>query len=1319
MGEFMNDPNFEFLRDFDENIHKTCCEIDLLIYNKFYNASLNASRRAVENLLRNVYGIKKDVDFNFILRNYERKIDDSIYEDLYYIKDKGNMGSHNLSSNNKISDNRYKQFADEVAKRVHKITKFFYEQKNGFIEIEYRTITGNEDYFKNVDDDELKKIIEEFDVVVSERFENMQNQINKLNGSVQKLCQNNLIGNIDSIVKDIEEIKNSQSNDNAIEIQLNNITNVVKGLQEDYSQIKSINIDKLMDEINSINNTQNMDDVESKLNEVAVNINILKENVNSIQSVNVDDLINQIEEIKDNQDIDSIKNYLKSLNDKFKSLDDFVKNMDNFSSENEDSESQKRAITSKSNKLIINAGPGSGKTRVLVKRVKYLLDTKHVDPRSILVITFTEKAADQLKSRLINMDIPPEDINQMQISTIHGFCSTLLRDYYSSGVEIVDDKYNNHKTLFIKKHRQALGFTGPNFVPEKELNIVSSKFDEYARFQVDINAFINFINRKYFRLEKKKARAKKDEEFVSFVNQRIAETGEFPIGEVKRNRDYNKRWHAHKFLAIVEAYPKYLNILEEEKAYDFNYLQQKTNEYLKDEENLNKVFYKNIFIDEFQDTDAIQIEIFESLLKVCDTFTIVGDPDQSIYGWRASDPDYFYQFWNDDTFESVELEDNFRSTKEIIDFNENYFSRYRKKDKKLHPHREEEGNVFYMSSRDRGEQAKNIVNAIKHLKKSNKIKNYSDVVILCRSVKTKNIGELLHELDDCEIKYSITGLNNLKDKTEINAFATLIWYLTNKMPDIEGFNLDLFMDDELNNEVFKLDKTTMDVLAKYLDSPQIFSSFDKTQLMDSGIVNDKDLEFFTNLNNLKKNYHSGNNELDILALYYKLFKVTGYIESKFNDTEEYKSHSELLNLALISKIINEFMSVIDRFDIDAFFEYLINNYERYSSPENELEDSQKVKIMTVHGAKGLEFPVVFLYSLDQNFPMPYFSNNKDDPFNPNYPTELKFFKRFKNLRNAAELDRIKRNEEEHRLIYVATTRAMDTLIVSHVDNNKKKNFELDIMKHENPNLEMLNSDNLRLLKKSSSSQDKEEDIIDISFTSLVDYNKCPHGYDLVHNYEFVQPQNKQMYVGTVIHSALDKIHREAIANGNENIEEHIEEVLDEARISNPSLKDDSGFEGSLDAVEEYWEDYGEDQYILDSELPFTIKENGFNLVGKIDLIIQDPEDSSKISVVDFKTTSMDSIDEDYENYRNQLHLYALALTYNSHYVEKNEMNYVFTVNDCDVNNIPVNQNKLTELKNISYNVASKIKNKEFSKEQYDDIGVKKCEKCLLKDFCVE
>lgn len=380
MGEFMNDPNFEFLRDFDENIHKTCCEIDLLIYNKFYNASLNASRRAVENLLRNVYGIKKDVDFNFILRNYERKIDDSIYEDLYYIKDKGNMGSHNLSSNNKISDNRYKQFADEVAKRVHKITKFFYEQKNGFIEIEYRTITGNEDYFKNVDDDELKKIIEEFDVVVSERFENMQNQINKLNGSVQKLCQNNLIGNIDSIVKDIEEIKNSQSNDNAIEIQLNNITNVVKGLQEDYSQIKSINIDKLMDEINSINNTQNMDDVESKLNEVAVNINILKENVNSIQSVNVDDLINQIEEIKDNQDIDSIKNYLESLNDKFKSLDDFVKNMDNFSSENEDSESQKRAITSKSNKLIINAGPGSGKTRVLVKRVKYLLDTKHVDP---------------------------------------------------------------------------------------------------------------------------------------------------------------------------------------------------------------------------------------------------------------------------------------------------------------------------------------------------------------------------------------------------------------------------------------------------------------------------------------------------------------------------------------------------------------------------------------------------------------------------------------------------------------------------------------------------------------------------------------------------------------------------------------------------------------------------------------------------------------------------------------------------------------------------------------------------------------------------
>ena len=113
-----------------------------------------------------------------------------------------------------------------------------------------------------------------------------------------------------------------------------------------------------------------------------------------------------------------------------------------------------------------------------------------------------------------------------------------------------------------------------------------------------------------------------------------------------------------------------------------------------------------------------------------------------------------------------------------------------------------------------------------------------------------------------------------------------------------------------------------------------------------------------------------------MEVYYKLFKITGYVDNKFNNNQEYRKHPELLNLALISQIIDEFMDIVDRFDIDEFFNFLINNYERYSSPENELADANKVQIMTIHKAKGLEFPVVFLCSLDYYFPKVYKSREK-------------------------------------------------------------------------------------------------------------------------------------------------------------------------------------------------------------------------------------------------------------------------------------------------------------------------------------------------------
>ena len=144
------------------------------------------------------------------------------------------------------------------------------------------------------------------------------------------------------------------------------------------------------------------------------------------------------------------------------------------SNERTPDEYQRDAIEYNGNKLIINAGPGSGKTFVLIERVKYLVNKLGVSPESLLIITFTDKAAEELRDRLmhesgLNIDL----IDQMQISTIHSACRVILKDYFSSGLEVIDDSDNERKRLFIKKYQEELGLTKYAFVPDKELGEVA------------------------------------------------------------------------------------------------------------------------------------------------------------------------------------------------------------------------------------------------------------------------------------------------------------------------------------------------------------------------------------------------------------------------------------------------------------------------------------------------------------------------------------------------------------------------------------------------------------------------------------------------------------------------------------------------------------------------------------------------------------------------------------------------------------------------------------------------------------------------------
>ena len=153
---------------------------------------------------------------------------------------------------------------------------------------------------------------------------------------------------------------------------------------------------------------------------------------------------------------------------------------------------------------------------------------------------------------------------------------------------------------------------------------------------------------------------------------------------------------------------------------------------------MKSVEYKNILIDEFQDTDAIQMQIFERLQSIAHTFTVVGDADQSIYSFRGANPKFFTDYANGDEFESKILVNNYRSSSDIVEFNERYIESKRQTQKNLKAKNSYKMPVYLLESRDDTEEYRSIAYIIKNLMLNKKIKKFSDVAVLFRSHRDKD-----------------------------------------------------------------------------------------------------------------------------------------------------------------------------------------------------------------------------------------------------------------------------------------------------------------------------------------------------------------------------------------------------------------------------------------------------------------------------------------------------------------------------------------------------------------------------------------------------
>lgn len=1314
-----------------KNIHSLCIQFEKNIINECYNAALMASRAISElliimiassdNELRNNSLVKKDKEWHIkegfnlnalIKRSYEKKlISFNIKEKYFYIKKYGNLNSHAITINN---------FGLENCKEIHHdlfdilldcYNNFYFEDIDYYYNLDDLNFNArlNSDevinYLNNIHENEINR--DEFIDYINYKnlflsknyfkellFKYDSNLVtDELNADLEKIkwIDDN---NIQGILNNLNFHTKKETLQFLIKISQDNISNIISIIKNQPEYLTIVDIDSLL---------ENSDEKEKIYYH---HIKLLCEN---FFSEKLDIIVNELKNIIVTENDEEKHGTINKLENYEIIQDDYgftIKQVDENIFLDED---QKKAVNYKGKKpLIINAGPGSGKTRVITERVKFLIENEKEDPSSILIITFTNEATNELKNRLkYQSGLKTNVVNRIRISTIHAFCRFLIAKY-----EDVPYNYLNRvgeRSLFIQKHLKELGFKGYYSLLGSDIKSIQDKYDHYFSFGIKTEEFANYIRNKN----------KITREYINYIEDFAKKTdGKFPqFNQLKNNNLVNAHYYA-KYLKIIESYPLYRKLLEDNKSCDDNYLLVKGYEILSNFD----IAYNNILIDEFQDTDYHLKRIIDKLKEKSKTFTIVGDLDQSIYGFRGAIPQYFENFLKDkENNEIIELHTNYRSSRDIIEFNEEYIKDKRDIKKELKAKKQYFSPVYHLKSRYESNEFNKLIYIIKSLKDDNKIKYYSDILVLFKS--HEKINKFTKYLENEDIPYYIDNKKDFLEQNEIKAILTLYWFLLDydelKLPynakkNDEGnrfLNLYGFTDkiydssdffklsedtknilnkiqkdyeinivnqaDDLYNEIygsisfFTYDEVfdqNIDFIRKVLNKVEMINltDLDKNGLIKLGLTNESDIDFFLKLRNLKLQMKDENvhNRPTTLELFKEFITITNfYSEISLKNTEDSLRINK--DISLLSNIIKNFESIRGNRNYYGLFNYLNGVLSSYNSSSNELEEEMdKVHVRTIHNAKGLEYPIVIIGSLTadykQSFPS-ILTYSKWDKTIDHYPfqTPVQFLERKPNDFYSFH------NSEEYRKIYVGMTRAKEILILSTIGT--VPDFISNI-KWTNVNFEELSPHNISKFRKVQSSKifNKSDLIQSLRFEKIVkDYLFCPFRYNLCNNISLELDVADDNYMEMVAHNLLENIHSQDNLS-KENVIYKIESCLDHHNISSNKK--------SLQIIRNiinYWDKYGSNYDIVKNSIPVAISLDNCEVYGNIDLIIK--EKDAAISIVQFIGSDR-RIDSDY------LNIYEILYHYYPHILKEYE-----EFKDCDINNIIIHSLENNKNYTFSYN----------------------------------
>ncbi|WP_373823208.1 DNA helicase PcrA [Streptococcus ferus] len=610
-------------------------------------------------------------------------------------------------------------------------------------------------------------------------------------------------------------------------------------------------------------------------------------------------------------------------------------------------EKQSEAVRTTEGPLLIMAGAGSGKTRVLTHRIAYLIDEKMVNPWNILAITFTNKAAREMRERAMALNPATQDT---LIATFHSMCVRILR---REGDHI---GYNRHFTIVDPGEQRTLMKR-----ILKQLNLDPKKWNERAILGTISNAKNDLLDEVAY-----------EGLAADMYSQIVAKCYKLYQEELRRSEAMDFDDLIMLTLRLFDEHPDVLA-----------YYQQR---------------YQYIHVDEYQDTNHAQYQLVKLLASRFKNICVVGDADQSIYGWRGADMQNILDFEKDyPEARVVLLEENYRSTKKILQAANNVIKNNRnRRDKKLWTQNDDGQQIIYYTGRNETEEAIFVASIIDQLVGETG-RRFKDFAVLYRTnAQSRTIEEALLKSN---IPYTMVGGTKFYSRKEIRDVIAYLNVVANS-------NDNISFERIVNEPKRGVGPGTLEKIRQFANL-QDMSLLEASANIMMAPIKGKAAQAVYALGNMVLNLREQLDRLSLTELTEALLDQSGYLEA-LQIQKTLESEARIEN-------IEEFLSVTKNFDeaeddgpegesgLERLSRFL-NDLALIADTDDADSEAAEVTLMTLHAAKGLEFPIVFLIGMEEGvFPL---------------------------TRSTEEADDL---EEERRLAYVGITRAEEVLYLTNAN----------------------------------------------------------------------------------------------------------------------------------------------------------------------------------------------------------------------------------------------------------------------------------------------